>query len=113
VKVDWCGGFQEKLDPTAQYGEIAGSIAEAETGYTLRYSICDWAVDHSWTWAPGIGAVAADMWRTSGDIVAPIVAGTPNSGRTVDFTKVGSNFTAGLHPEAQHTGYYNAIRICW
>jgi hypothetical protein len=109
VKVDWCGGFQEKLNPIIQYSEIARSIAkaEAETGHTLRYSICDWAVDHSWTWAPGIGDVAADMWRTSGDIVAPIVAGTRNNGRTVDFPKVVSNFTAGLHPEAQHTGYFN------
>jgi Alpha galactosidase A/Alpha galactosidase C-terminal beta sandwich domain len=109
VKVDWCGGFQEKLNPTAQYSEIARSIAkaEAETGHTLRYSICDWAIDHSWTWAPGIGDIPADMWRTSGDIVAPIVADTPNSGRRVDFAKVLSNFTAGLHPEAQHTGYIN------
>jgi hypothetical protein len=109
VKVDWCGGFQEKLNPIAQYSQIAHSIAKAEaaTGHTLRYSICDWAVDRSWAWAPGIGDVAADMWRTSGDIVAPVVAGTPNSGRTVDFLKVLANFTAGLHPEAQHTGYYN------
>lgn len=109
VKVDWCGGFQEKLNPIVQYSQIAHSIAKAEaaTGHALRYSICDWSVDHAWTWAPGIGNVAADMWRTSGDIVAPVVAGTPNSGRTVDFPKVLANFTAGLHPEAQHTGYYN------
>jgi hypothetical protein len=109
VKVDWCGGFQEKLNPIVQYSQIAHSIAKAEaaTGHTLRYSICDWSVDHAWTWAPGIGDVAADMWRTSGDIVAPVVAGTSNSGRTVDFPKVLANFTAGLHPEAQHTGYYN------
>lgn len=109
VKVDWCGGFQEKLDPIMQYSQIARSIAraEAKTGHTLRYSICDWAVDHSWTWAPGIGDIAADMWRTSGDIVAPIVAGTPNGRKIVDFAKVLSNFTAGLHPEAQHTGYFN------
>jgi len=109
VKVDWCGGFQEKLNPIVQYSQIAHSIAKAEsaTGHTLRYSICDWSVDHAWMWAPGIGDSAADMWRTSGDIVAPVVAGTPNSGRTVDFPKVLSNFIAGLHPEAQHTGYYN------
>jgi hypothetical protein len=109
VKVDWCGGFQEKLNPITQYSQIAHSIAKAKaaTGHTLRYSICDWAVDHSWTWAPGIGDIAADMWRTSGDIVAPIVAGTPNSKKTVDFPNVLSNFAKGLHPEAQHTGYYN------
>ena len=109
VKVDWCGGFQEKLNPILQYSEIAHSIAKAEvaSGHALRYSICDWSVDRAWTWAPGIGDTAADMWRTGGDIVAPIVTGTPNDNRTVDFPKVLSNFTAGLHPEAQHTGYYN------
>ena len=109
VKVDWCGGFQEKLVPTTQYTQIAHSIrkAEAATGHHLFYSICDWGNDHPWTWAPGIGGVTADIWRTSGDIVAPIVANSPNSGRTVDFSKVLSNFDKGIHPEAEHTGYYN------
>jgi hypothetical protein len=109
VKVDWCGGFQEKLEPIVQYSEIARSIrsAEAATGHHLYYSICDWAKDHSWTWAPGVGEVDADMWRTGGDMVLPIVAGTPNDARSVDYSKVLANFTQGLHPEAQHTGYYN------
>jgi hypothetical protein len=109
VKVDWCGGFQEKLDPIVQYSEIARSVtsAEAATGHPLYYSICDWSKDHSWTWAPGVGDIKADMWRTGGDIVLPIVAETPHNVRTVGFSKVLANFAEGLHPETQHTGYYN------
>ena len=61
VKVDWCGGNQENLDPAVQYGEIGRAIlrAEAITGHRLFYSICDWGKNSPWSWAPGIG------WCTS------------------------------------------------
>jgi len=54
VKVDWCGGNNEKLDPAIQYAEIARAIANAEsiTGHRLYYSICNWGVNSPWTWAP-------------------------------------------------------------
>ncbi len=109
VKVDWCGGDKEKLDPAIQYAEIARAIARAEsiTGHHLYFSICNWGVNSPWTWAPGVGGVTADIWRTSGDIVAPIVANSKNSGRMASFPKVLSNFDQGVHPEAQHTGFYN------
>jgi len=66
-------GAKEKLDPAIQYAEIARAIARAEsiTGHRLYFSICNWGVNSPWTWAPNIGGVAADIWRTSGDIVAP------------------------------------------
>jgi hypothetical protein len=51
--------------------------------------------------------VAADIWRTSGDIVDPIVANSKNSGRRASFQKMLSNFDQSIHPEAQHTGFYN------
>ena len=109
VKVDWCGGYQEKLDPKTQYAQIALSIQRAEkaTGHHLLYSICDWNNDESWTWAPGIGGVRAALWRTSGDIVLPVVANSPNSRRTAEFSKVIANFDKAIHPEAEHTGYIN------
>jgi hypothetical protein len=109
VKVDWCGGVGENLDPAVQYAEIARAIARAEaiTGHRLYYSICNWGKDSPWTWAPNVGGVATDIWRTSGDIVAPIVANTKNSGRMASFPGVLSNFDQGVHPEAQHTGFYN------
>jgi hypothetical protein len=109
VKVDWCGGYGEELDPAAQYLAVAHAIQRAEqiTGHPLYFSICDWGKNSPWTWAPGIGGVAADIWRTSGDIVAPVVVNTPTSTRLASFSKVLSNFDHGIHPEAQHTGFYN------
>lgn len=109
VKVDWCGGDHENLDPAVQYAEIAHAINRAEkiTGHRLYYSICNWGSKSPWTWAPGIGGVAADIWRTSGDIVAPIVANTPNGSRMATIKGVLDNFDQGIHPFAQHTGFYN------
>ncbi|MGO9273613.1 MAG: alpha-galactosidase D [Terriglobia bacterium] len=112
VKVDWCGGHKDgkpSLDPAVQYAAAARAIERAEkiTGHRLFYSICDWGNNSPWTWAPGIGGIAGDIWRTSGDIVPPIVANTPNSGRTASFAKVLDNFDQGIHPQAQHTGFYN------
>ncbi len=109
VKVDWCGGDKEKLDPAVQYAEIARAIAlaEAATGHPLYFSICEWGNNSPWTWAPNVGGVAADIWRTSGDIVAPIVPHHKFSGRLASFPGVLSNFDQGVHPEAEHTGFYN------
>jgi hypothetical protein len=109
VKVDWCGGDKENLDPAIQYGEIARAIERAEsiTGHGLYFSICNWGKHSPWTWAPGIGGVRGDIWRTGGDIVAPIVAGTTNGDRRAEFKEVLREFNQAYHPEAQHTGFYN------
>lgn len=109
VKVDWCGGDKENLDPAVQYAEIARAItnAEKETGRRLYFSICEWGKQSPWTWAPHVGGAPADIWRTSGDIVDPIVAGHEHSDRKASFEKMLANFDQGIHPEAQHTGFYN------
>lgn len=109
IKVDWCGGNKEKLDPATQYGEISRAIqrAEGSTGHALYFSICNWGEGSPWTWAPGLGGVSSDIWRTSDDIVLPIVADTASGTRYASFIKVLSNFDQGIHPEAQHTGFYN------
>lgn len=109
VKVDWCGGDKENLSGAVQYGEIARAIARAEaiTGKHLYYSICNWGKQSPWTWGPGVGGSTQDIWRVSEDIVAPVVANSVNAGRKVAFDKMLRNFDQGVHPEAQHTGYYN------
>jgi Alpha galactosidase A/Alpha galactosidase C-terminal beta sandwich domain len=109
VKVDWCGGDKENLNAEVQYGEIARAIALAEraTGKRLYYSICNWGKQSPWTWGPGIGGSPQDIWRVSGDIVPPIVAGSANAWRKAAFDKMFQNYDQGIHPEAQHTGYYN------
>jgi len=109
VKVDWCGGDKEKLDPAVQYAEIARAIAKAgaATGHRLYFSLCEWGNNSPWTWASNVGGASADIWRTSGDIVAPIVPHREHSGRLASFPGVLSNFDQGIHPEAEHTGFYN------
>jgi len=109
VKVDWCGGYKENLDPAIQYAEVARAIlrAEAITGHHLYYSICNWGKQSPHTWAPNIGGIATDIWRTGGDIVDPIVAGTKNSDRKAKFKEVLREFDQAQHPEAQHSGFYN------
>ena len=111
VKVDWCGGDKENLDPAVQYAEIARAIARAQaiTGHRLYYSICNWGARSPWTWAPGVGGIEADIWRTGGDIVAPIVATTKNADRKAELKEVFREFDQGNHPDAQHTGYYNDL----
>ena len=109
VKVDWCGGDKENLDPAVQFSEIARAIASAEatTGHRLYFSICEWGKNSPWTWAPNVGGAVADIWRTSGDIVAPIVAGHEHADRKAGFAAMLGNFDHGIHPAAQHTGFYN------
>lgn len=109
VKVDWCGGDKENLDPAVQYAEIARAIAHAEkaAGHAMFFSICNWGKQSPWTWAPHIGDETTDIWRTSGDIVDPIVAGNLHADRKASYDKMLTNFDQGIHPEAQHTGAYN------
>ncbi len=92
-----------------QYAEIARTIrrVQAQTGRQLYFSICEWGNNSPWTWAANIGGAPADIWRTSGDIVPPIVPHQKHSGRLASFTGMLANFDQGVHPEAEHTGFYN------
>src|SRR5512142_105673 len=67
VKVDWCGGNAEGLDPRTAYQAISDSItrATAQTGRPMVLSVCNWGNQSPWNWAPAIST----MWRTSQDII--------------------------------------------
>ncbi|MFI1028921.1 ricin-type beta-trefoil lectin domain protein [Streptomyces sp. NPDC020951] len=97
VKVDWCGGDAEGLDAPTTYTAISAAVAKATatTGRPLTLSICNWGYQNTWNWAPGL----APMYRTSTDIIF--------YGNNPSMTNLLSNFDQGLHPTAQHTGYYN------
>ena len=111
IKVDWCGGNAGNLDPATQYTQIGRAVerARAVTGHSLFFSICEWGNQSPWTWAPGIADMHGVMWRTGGDISWPIVDVPSEAGRRVSLQNVLNNFSAGIHPEAQHTGYYNDL----
>ncbi|MFC9327449.1 ricin-type beta-trefoil lectin domain protein [Kitasatospora sp. NPDC057015] len=97
LKVDWCGGDAEHLDPRTTYGAIAAAVdrATATTGRPMLLSICEWGVGRPWNW----GAGTAAMWRTSGDVI--------HWGERPSTAAVLANFDRSLHPTAQHTGYHN------
>ena len=114
VKVDWCGGAREKLSGAVQYAQIAHAIQNAEklTGRKLYFSICEWGSQNPWFWAPGVGEIESTIWRTGGDIIPPVVESLHDAGhdkRVITSKNVLDSFDAGLHPEAQHTGYYNDL----
>jgi hypothetical protein len=97
VKVDWCGGNAEGLNPQTTYQAISAANAQAAavTGHPMVLSICDWGDGNPWNWGAGTGA----LWRTSNDII--LYGAIPTTAAML------SNFDQTLHPDAQHTGYYN------
>ncbi|GAA3256969.1 ricin-type beta-trefoil lectin domain protein [Dactylosporangium siamense] len=103
VKVDWCGGDQQGLNPKQQYTEVSAAIqrASAITGREMILNICVWGRDDPWTWGPGIG----DSWRTSGDI-GPGASDSPDVA-PISLDQVIENFDRAVHPLAVHTGYSN------
>ena len=97
VKVDWCGGDAEGLDPQTTNQAISAALAAATavTGHPMVLSICEWGRQNPWNWGAGLGA----MWRTSTDIIF--------FGQNASLPPVLSNFDQAQHPTSQHTGYVN------
>jgi hypothetical protein len=97
VKVDWCGGDAEGLDPQTTNQAISAALAAATaaTGHPMVLSICEWGRNNPWNWGAGTGA----MWRTSTDIIF--------FGQSATLPPVLSNFDQAQHPVAQHTGFVN------
>jgi len=97
VKVDWCGGDAEGLDPQTTNQAISAAVAAATaaTGHPMVLSICEWGRQNPWNWGAGTGT----MWRTSGDIIF--------FGQSATLPPVLSNFDQAQHPASQHTGYVN------
>ena len=97
VKVDWCGGAAEGLNPRTAYQAISDSIsrATAQIGRPMVLSVCNWGVQNPWDWAPGMST----MWRTSGDIIY--------YGQQPSMDRVLANFDSAQHPAAQSVGHYN------
>jgi len=114
VKVDWCGGDKEKRSGAVQDALIARAIQKAEkiTGRKFYFSICEWGSQNPWFWGPGVGGIESTIWRTGGDIIPPVVESLhdpEHEKRVITADNVLQSFDAGLHPEAQHTGYYNDL----
>ena len=97
VKVDWCGGRDEKLNARSAYTQLSQAIdrATAQTGRPMVLSVCEWGANQPWSWAPAISS----LWRTSDDIIF--------FGQAPSMNSVLTNFDSALHPDAQSPGHYN------
>jgi hypothetical protein len=97
VKVDWCGGDAEGLDPRTTFQAISAALASATatTGHPMVLSICEWGRQNPWNWGAGLGA----MWRASTDIIF--------FGQSASLPPVLANFDQAQHPVSQHTGFTN------
>jgi hypothetical protein len=97
VKVDWCGGDAEGLNPRTTFQSISAAVdrATAQTGRPMVLSVTEWGIQSPWDWAPAISS----LWRTSGDIIF--------FGESPSMARVLANFDAAQHPAAQSQGHYN------
>jgi alpha-galactosidase len=94
VKVDWCGGAKEGLDPKTQYLQFEQAIRKTRRPFLIE--ICSWGRGNPWAW----GRDAGTFWRTSMDIDYDLptdkVGGTwKNLMRNVDDNR---------HPDTQYVG---------
>ena len=62
VKIDWCGGNNEKLDPETQFTEFHSAMMKFNPQFNIE--ICTWGMGDPWNW----GRNAGTFWRTSSDI---------------------------------------------
>jgi alpha-galactosidase len=110
VKVDFCGGTQQQLDPATAYGQFRDALLHNSSNRPMLFNICnpfqpgeyspgyppyDRSVYNSYSFGPTTG----NSWRTDTDI------GFVHS---VQFSDVLRNLDAdAAHPEAAGPGHWN------
>jgi alpha-galactosidase len=65
IKYDWCYAkdVYKASEMIAAYGKMHDALVQ--TGRPMLFSLCQYGLEHVWTWGPSVGA---NMWRTTGDI---------------------------------------------
>ena len=65
LKYDWCGArnIYKEDEMQAVYQKMGDALRES--GRPIVYSLCQYGLDHVWTWGPEVGG---NLWRTTGDI---------------------------------------------
>jgi alpha-galactosidase len=110
VKVDYCGGIQQRLEPAAAYGAFHEAIVHNSSRRPMLLSICNYLQPGqyeneiptlassnfaSYTFGPSVG----NSWRTDTDVGVP---------GFVEFTEVLRNLDAdAANPEAAGPGHWN------
>jgi alpha-galactosidase len=96
VKVDWCGGNAEHLDPRTQYLQFADAVKKTHRPFCIQ--ICSWGKGNPWAW----GRDAGTLWRTSGDIDYDSKESASKIGG--DWNALMRNLDANRHPDARYVG---------
>jgi alpha-galactosidase len=110
VKVDFCGGIKQGLQPAAAYAEFHEAIAHNSSNRPMLLSVCNYlqpgqfenevptlenSAFSSYTFGPSVG----NSWRTDTDV------GVPGD---VEFSSVLRNLDAdAANPEAAGPGHWN------
>jgi alpha-galactosidase len=110
VKVDFCGGVRQGLDPQSTYTAFHNAIANNASHRPMLLNVCNFLQPgqfaagtpnlagsgfDSWAFAPSI----ANSWRTDTDVGSP---------HHVDFANVLRNLDAdAAHPQAAGPGHWN------
>jgi len=98
VKIDWCGGDQEGLDPETQYTQFADAIKAVLPDFSIE--ICSGGEGGPWTW----GRSAGTFWRTEGDIDNTAKESDWPSTRGADWNSLLRNIDANRHPSKKFVG---------
>jgi alpha-galactosidase len=110
IKVDWCGGSAQRLDPATQYAHIHQAIVNNSSHRPMLLEICNFlqpgqkatgvpVFDQSAFFSYSFGPLIATSWRTDTDI------GTLGS---VPFSSVLRNMDAdATEPQAAGPGHWN------
>ncbi len=110
VKVDYCGGTEQRLDPAKQYGQFRDAILHNASGRPMLLNICNPFTPGQY--APGyppydrsaynsysFGPTTGNSWRTDTDI---------GFVHNIQFRDVLRNLDANnAHPEAAGPGHWN------
>lgn len=102
VKVDYCGGRQQGLDPRTIYGQLRDAILNNSSGRPMLYNICDFDEPTNafvTQWGPFTG----NSWRVADDegSVYGVNWSTPGSSVLNDLDR------ASVHPEATAPNHLN------
>ena len=109
VKVDFCGGVRQHLDPRGAYTAFHNAIVHDTPRRPMLLSICDYLEPGQSEGAPAFGGSAfssytfgpsvGNSWRTDTDVGAPGYVVFPTVLRNLD--------ADATHPEAAGPGHWN------
>lgn len=117
IKVDFCGGNLDGLDPAAAYGQFRDAMLSANPSMLL--AICNFFkegwnytgyntpadLQHSAQWSYAFGPQTGNSWRTETDIANEGPGGTPATFTWANVLR--SLDSDALHPEAAGPGGWN------